>query len=221
MIKVSTTILVFYLMTFSLKAQFIQNVSDLQGKPLVESSNSDVSGSPYLLDDWSKGIVEQGNKISYKDVDLKYNLYTDELFFKNPRDGAMLGFVLPVTGFSLAIKDKIEIYRNGFPEIDNFNRKSYYQVLFDGGIKLLFKNYRTLLEVKPYNSSISEKKLVDNTFYYVFRDNVMTKFKPSRKDFLELFKSKSVEIADFIKNEKIDFKKHDDLTKVFVFYYTL
>jgi hypothetical protein len=36
-----------------------------------------------------------------------------------------------------------------------------------------------------------------------------------------MFKSKSAEIADFIKNEKIDFKKHDDLTKVFVFYNTL
>jgi len=218
MIKVNTTILVFFFLTFSLKAQFIQNLSDMQGKPLVESSISDVSGSPYLLDDWSKGIVEQGNKVSYKDVDLKYNLFKDELFFKNPRDGSMLGFVLPVTGFTLALKDKIEIYRNGFPEIDNFNSKSYYQVLFDGGIKLLFKNYRTLIEVKPYNSSTTEKKLVDNTFFYVFLDNVMTKFKPSRKDFLELFKSKSVEIADFIKNEKIDFKKHDDLIKVFVFY---
>lgn len=221
MLKIYTTILIFFLFTFSLKAQFIQNISDLKGKPLVENLSSDISGSPYLLDDWLKGTVELGNKVSYKDVDLKYNLYKDELFFKNPKDGSMLGFVLPVAGFSLAIKDKLEIYRNGFPDIDNFTRKSYYQVLFDGGIKLLFKNYRTLLEVKPYNSTTTEKKLVDNTFYYVFRDNVITKFKPSKKDFLEMFKSKSAEIADFIKNEKIDFKKHDDLTKVFVFYNTL
>jgi hypothetical protein len=218
---VNTTILIFFFLTFSLKAQFIQNLSDLQGKPLVESTFSDVTGSPYLLDDWSKGIVEQGSKVSYKNVDLKYNLFKDELFFKNPKDGEMLGFVLPVTGFSLTLQDKIEIYRNGFPEIDNFNRKSYYQVLFDGGIKLLFKNHRTMQEVKPYNSPTTEKKFIDNAIYYVFRDNVMTKFKPSKKDFLEMFKSKSAEIADFIKNEKIDFKKHDDLTKVFVFYNTL
>jgi hypothetical protein len=49
----------------------------------------------------------------------------------------------------------------------------------------------------------------------------MTKFKPSKKDFLEMFKSKSTEIADFIKNEKIDLKQHDDLVRVFVFYNTL
>ena len=221
MLKIYTTILIFFLFTFSLKAQFIQNISDLKGKPLVENLSSDISGSPYLLDDWLKGTVELVNKVSYKDADLKYNLYKDELFFKNPKDGSMLGFALSVAGFSLVIKDKIEIYRNGFPEIDNFNKKSYYQVLFDGGSKLLFKNHRTLLEVKPYNSPTTEKKFVDNAIYYVFQANVMTKFKPSKKDFLEMFKSKSAEIADFIKNEKIDFKKHDDLVRVFVFYNSL
>jgi hypothetical protein len=133
----------------------------------------------------------------------------------------MLGFVLPVAGFSLAIKDKLEIYRNGFPDIDNFTSKSYYQVLFDGGIKLVLKSTKTLIEIKPYNSPTTEKKFVENAIYYVFQNNVMTKFKPSKKDFLDLFKSKSAEIADFIKNENIDFKKNADLTKVFVFYNTL
>ena len=104
---------------------------------------------------------------------------------------------------------------------DNFTSKSYYQVLFDGGIKLVLKSTKTLIEIKPYNSPTTEKKFVDNAIYYVFQNNVMTKFKPSRKDFLELFKSKSAEIADFIKNENIDFKKNADLTKVFVFYNTL
>ena len=89
MLKIYTTILIFFLFTFSLKAQFIQNISDLKGKPLVENLSSDISGSPYLLDDWLKGTVELGNKVSYKDVDLKYNLYKDELFFKNPKDGSM------------------------------------------------------------------------------------------------------------------------------------
>ena len=173
MLKIYTTILIFFLFTFSLKAQFIQNISDLKGKPLVENLSSDISGSPYLLDDWSKGTVEQGNKVSYKDVDLKYNLYKDELFFKNPKDGSMLGFVLPVAGFSLAIKDKLEIYRNGFPDIDNFTSKSYYQVLFDGGIKLVLKSTKTLIEIKPYNSPTTEKKFVDNAIYYVFQNNAL------------------------------------------------
>ncbi len=219
--KLNTTLLLLFLSAISLKAQFIQNLPDLQGKPLIEKSYSDVSGTAFLFDDWLKGTVEQGNKISYKDVDLKYSLYKDELFFKNPKDGSMLSFVLPVKAFSLAIKGKTEIYRNGFPAVDNFNTNSFYQVLFDGGIKLLFKSYKTLIEVKPYNATITEKKFVDNSVYYILKDNVMTKFKPSKKDFLEIFNSKANEIDAFIKKEKIDFKQQQDLTKVFQYYSTL
>lgn len=219
--KIKTTLLILFIFTIRLNAQFIQNISDIQGKPLIERTYSDVSGTIFLFDDWIKGTVEQGSKTSYKDVDLKYNTYSDELFFKNPKDGAMLSFVSPATAFSLNVNGKIDIYRNGFPEIDNFNTKSYYQVIFDGGIKLLFKSYKTLIQVKPYNSTTTEKKFIDNSVYYILNGNVMTKFKPSRKDFLEIFSSKSNEIDAFIKKEKIDFKQHQDLTKVFVYYNTL
>lgn len=219
--KIKITLLILFIFTIRLNAQYIQNLPDIQGKPLIERAYSDVSGTVFLFDDWLKGTVEQGNKISYKDVDLKYNTYNDELFFKNPKDGSMLSFVIPVTAFSLAVNGKIEIYRNGFPEIDNFNTKSYYQVIFDGGIKLLFKSYKTLIQVKPYNSTTTEKKFIDNSVYYVLNGNVMTKFKPSRKDFLEIFNSKSNEIDTYIKKEKIDFKQQEDLKKVFVFYSTL
>jgi hypothetical protein len=219
--KFNTTLILIFIFTIKLKAQFIQNLPDIQGKPLSESTYSDVSGTVFLYDGWLKGTVEQGNKLSYKDVELKYSTYKDELFFKNPKDGSMLSFVLPVTAFSLAINGKFDIYRNGFPAIDNFNTNSFYQVIFDGGIKLLFKSYKTLIEVKPYNSTTTEKKFVDNPVYYVLKDNVMTKFKPSRKDFLELFNSKSNEIDAFIKKEKINFKDNQDLAKVFVYYSTL
>lgn len=219
--KITITLLLVFIFTIKLNAQFIQNLSDLQGKPLTESKYSDVTGTVFLFEDWLKGSVEQVTKISYKDVDLKYNNYTDELFFKNPKDGAMLSFVSPVTAFSLNINGRIDMYRNGFPEIDNFNAKSYYQVVFDGGIKLLFKNYKTLIQIKPYNSTITEKKFVDNFAYYVFKDNVMIKFKPSKNDFLQILSSKSNEIDAFIKKEKINFKDNQDLAKVFVYYSTL
>jgi len=219
--KIKITLLLLFIFTIKLNAQYIQNLADLQGKPLTESKYSDITGTVFLFDDWLKGSVEQGAKISYKDVDLKYNTYSDELFFKNPKDGAMLSFVLPATAFSLTVNGKIDIYRNGFPEIDNFTTKSYYQVIFDGGIKLLFKSYKTLSQIKPYNSTITEKKFVDNFAYYVFKDNLMTKFKPSKNAFLEILSSKSSEIDAFIKKEKINFKDNQDLAKVFVYYSTL
>lgn len=218
---INSTILLLLLFAIRSEAQFIQNLPDLQGKPLTENTYTDVSGTPFLLNDWVKGVVEQSNKVSYKNVDLKYNTYKDELYFKNPKDGAMLSFSVPVTAFSLEINGKIESFRNAYPAVDNFTSKTYYQVLFDGEIKLLLKSFKTLVEVKPYNSTTTEKKFIDNSSYYVLNENVMKKFKPSKKDILEIFKSKSTELDTFIKNEKIDFKQNQDLIKVFEYYSSL
>lgn len=219
--KLKTTILLLLIVAIRSNAQFLTNFSDVQGKPIVGSSYTDVTGTAFLYDDWLKGTIEQGNKTSFKGVDLKYSTYKDELYFKNPKDDATLSFALPIVAFSLDVKGKIETYRNGFPEVDNFNTKSYYQVLFEGGVKLLFKSFKTLVEVKPYNSNITEKKFIDNSSYYLLKDNVMQKFKPTKKDVLELFKSKSTEVDSFIKNEKIDFKQQKDLIKLFEYYSSL
>ena len=198
-----------------------QYLNDLQGKPLSEISFTDVVGTPYLYDGWTKGTVELVNGTFYKDLDLKFSLFTDELFFKNTKDETMLAFVLPVKSFLLDFESQKSLYRNGFPEVDNFNKKAYYQVLYDGNLKLLFKSYKTVSEIKPYNSATTEKKFAENYSYYILKDDLMVKIRPSKKDFLELFKNKSAEMDAFIKTEKIDFKKNQDLTRTFEFYSSL
>lgn len=198
-----------------------QYLHDLQGKPLSEMKYTDVVGTPYLYDGWTKGTVELVNGTFYKDIDLKFSLLKDELFFKNTKDETMLSFVLPVKSFLLAGGAQKNLYKNGFPEIDHFTKISYYQVLFDGNSKLLFKNYKTISEIKPYNSATTEKKFADNESYYIFKDDVMKKIRPTKKEFLGLFKNKNTEMEAFIKTEKIDFKNNQDLTRVFEFYNSL
>ena len=49
----------------------------------------------------------------------------------------------------------------------------------------------------------------------------MKRFKPSKKDFMEIFADKSSEIDIFLKKEKVDFKNNADLVKVFEYYSSL
>ncbi|MDA9555003.1 hypothetical protein N9R54_02095 [Pelobium sp.] len=210
--KISITILIFLFFNLGVFAQYMQ---DIQGRPLLEISYTDVTGTPFLFDAWIKGTVELENGLKYKDVPLKFSAYKDELFFKDSKSDNMLAFVVPVKTFVLDIANDSKVYRNGFPDIDSFNGKSYYEVISDGTTKLLYKSYKTLLEIKPYNSATVEKRFSDNANYYVFKDGVMRKFKPSKKDVLALFSNKSTEIDTYLKSEKIDLKKNEDLKKLF------
>jgi hypothetical protein len=212
------SILLLFFISGVANAQYLQ---DLQGKPIMAIAYTDVVGTPFLFDTWSKGTVELEDGAIYKDVFLKYSSFKDELFFKNPKDESLLTFLLPVKSFLLQTGTESQLYRNGFPEIDNYDKSAFYRVLFDKGLTLLVKNYKTMLENKPYNSAITEKSFKDNTSYYIFKANTMKKFKPSKKDFLELFPAKAFEVEAFMKKEKIDFKNNDDLVKVVEYYTSL
>ena len=208
------TILLLLFINGVLKAQFLQ---DIQGRVITEQSYTDVIGSPFLNDAFVNGNVVLTNGVKFKSVLLKYSSYNDELFFKNPKDESLLSFVVPVKSFELLG----QTYVNGFPRIDNFTENSFYELIANSSVKLLVKNYKTILENKPYNSASVEKKFEDNKIYYVFKAGKMKRFKPSKKDFMETFADKSSEIDIFLKKEKVDFKNNADLVKVFEYYSSL
>jgi len=196
------------------KAQFLQ---DIQGRVITEQSYTDVIGSPFLNDAFVNGNVILTNGVKFQSIALKYSSYNDELFFKNPKDESLLSFVVPVKSFELLW----QMYINGFPAIDNFTENSFYELIANSSVKLLLKNYKTILENKAYNSASTEKKFEDNKIYYVFKDGKMKRFKPSKKDLMETFADKSSEIDVFLKKEKVDFKNNADLVKVFEYYSSL
>ena len=208
------TILLLLFISGVSKAQFLQ---DIQGRVITTQTYTDVIGSPFLNDAFVNGNVVLINGVKFQNVLLKYSSYNDELFFKNPKDESLLSFVVPVKSFELLGL----MYINGFPAIDNFTENSFYELIANSSVKLLLKNYKTILENKAYNSASTEKKFEDNKIYYVFKDGKMKRFKPSKKDFMETFADKSSEIDVFLKKEKVDFKNNADLVKVFDYYSSL
>ena len=208
------TILLLLFINGVLKAQFLQ---DIQGRVITTQTYTDVIGSPFLNDAFVNGNVVLINGVKFQNVLLKYSSYNDELFFKNPKDESLLSFVVPVKSFELLGL----MYINGFPAIDNFTENSFYELIANSSVKLLLKNYKTILENKAYNSASTEKKFEDNKIYYVFKDGKMKRFKPSKKDFMEILADKSLEIDVFLKKEKVDFKNNADLAKVFEYYSSL
>ena len=216
--KLHTTILMLLVSFGFANAQYLQ---DVQGRPIMEISYTDIKGTPFLFDDWVSGIVILGNGETFNNVPLKYNVFDEKLYFKNPKNNEILEFVQPVKSFKFNELKGAGVFSKGFPAIDRFNSETFYDVLFDGKVKLLNKKYKTVLEVRPYNSATVEKSFVDRNDYYIVKGNKIERIKNSRKDFLDIFSDKSAQIDAFIKKEKINFKNNDDLVKVFNYFESL
>ena len=127
--------------------------------------------------------------------------------------GASNGALIPVKSFTIAG----QTYLNGFPEIDKFTKNSYYRFLVGDKIKLLSKSYKTILETRPYNSPNIEKSFESQKAFFILKEGKMYKFKPSKKDLLELLASSGPTIEDYLKKEKVNFKSDEDLVKLFGF----
>lgn len=215
---VRITILLLLVFVGVSKAQYLQ---DVQGKPVMEKSYTDIVGTPLLFPNWVLGEVNLDNGNSYQNIPLKYNIVDDILYFMNPKDSTMLEFVQPVQSFNLKLKSGELDYANGFPAIDGFKETSFYQVLYDGTTKLLKKSSKTVLENRPYNSATIEKSFLDASEYFMLQNDKIQKLRLTKKVLLSLFGDKSSQLADFMKKEKIDFKNDEDLIKVFKYYDSL
>jgi len=205
---------------FSLKgqAQFLQ---DIAGVPLTTVNYENVKGTPFLVNEWSSGMVKLANGNTYKDnLFLKYNIKEDQLYFKGKNDET-LEFVDPVKEFVINYKQEAQHYRNGYSFINGFSDKSFFEVLSDGSVQLLKKPTKVILESKQYNSAAVDKSFEDVYQYYIVKQGAAIQIKRDKKSVFTALGDKQTELDEFTKTNKLNLKNDSDLAKLVTYYNSL
>lgn len=219
-------IICFMAMVFGCLASHAQIIHDLQGKPYMEQSYTEVEGNPFLINGWAEGAIDfvNGKSVAIK---VKYDLVKDLLLFQNKSDTTALYFIEPVKAFkftSSAIEDSnilLPTFNSGYPAIDNQTSSSFYLVIAGGKTQLL-KHYRKVIRAdKPYGSATTSKTFVLTDIYYLFANNQISRIKPSQKSILAAMADKSTEIQAYLKNNAVDYKNDAALAKLFSYYNSL
>ncbi|SKB63267.1 hypothetical protein [Daejeonella lutea] len=194
-----------------------QYTEDFRAKTVLEKTYTDVKGSPYLLDNWSLGIVKMASGSSYKDMSLKYDQVTGELIFQD-KSGKSLGFADPIAEFKIiGNNNAFRIFRSGFKATDNNSDKYFYEVLYDGGTILLKDPKKNIVEHRAYNSSTAVKSIVETPAYYVVVNGQLIKFKKDKKALLAALPN-SDKLESYIQDNKLNVKDDTDLAKVVLYY---
>jgi hypothetical protein len=195
------------------------SVGGLNKTNLMTKDEIDVKGSRYLTVGWAKGMVKMASGQIHKDMDLRYNQLDDELTFKNT-DGSELSFQEPVAEFNITTvaddKKTTRLFRNNFVPIKGTTNLAFYEILYDGKIKLVKKNFKYIESYQPYITEAVVKTVMDKNKYYAVIDNKLTEFKNNKKS-LEVFGSKADKIQEYISTNKLDLKLEADLIKVFAY----
>lgn len=197
-----------------LKAQIVQDVA---GKPLIPNKYAEVKGDVYFYENWSKGYVKSADGKRNDSYTLKYDEIEDVPIYLSEEE--TYTFVDRIIEFNLTNKEGIQIiFRNGFKPTSKTTDKSYFQVVYDGDIKFLKKNIKNIIEDREYNSATTVKKITTSPFYFlVDQSQKITQVRRDTKSILEAL-DKNEAASHYIKENKLDLKKDQDLIKLLTFY---
>jgi hypothetical protein len=195
-------------------------LTDQNGKSVLGTKFAGIDGSPYLFDQWVPGKATTDDGKVYDKLMLKYNAYNDQLSFVYSSTDEPQKFEEPVKTFTIFSAPQM-VFVNGFPKIDRQNIDSYYEVI-SAGKTILLKHYSKLIkDTRTFNAMQVNGQYTNAYYYYIYRDNKMIRIKPNKDAVLAALADKAAQINTYLSGNTIDFKKDEDLSKLFDYYNTL
>ena len=202
---------------------FSQVLTDqVTGKVYRENKSNDVSGSPYLFDEWKSGEVTLSNEDKLGDVKLKFNVLYNKFLFK--RNDTTYEFVDDVR--EIRLKDASAKDGNGellFEKVINANGKipagTFVQILSVGKVTLL-KHFSKRIEGENYTNGLftTRKEMISHDAYWATVNKETVPVKLSKKSMEELTNDKQDQVNSYIKSRKLNLKNETDFAAAITYY---
>lgn len=206
---------------------WIIDASDLGGRSLLKRYDPDITGSPFINDNWvrAKLTLSKGKVIG--PIPIKMNIESNELYYQDSTGKEMVvveGLIRKIDCIDFYSKDSIRyVFKSGYPSIDKQNENYYYQVLTEGNIQLLEKRSKSISNEKDaLSGQISKEFVEDKVVLYVYASGTIQPFRSTKNFTFSLFeKNKELPMNKFAEAEKLNFKKTVDLIRLFNYYNSL
>jgi hypothetical protein len=199
------------------------NLNDRDGSPMSKIYEPDITGSPFLKDEWVQARLILFDRKELGPLKAKLNIERNELYFIDSSGTEMVainGKITKVDFLNTFSKDSIRyVFKCGYPAIASQNEYYYYWLLTEGKIELLAKKFRYIRANKDVLSGEVSKEFIEGaTVLYVFSGGKIQELQPGKNNIITLTKDKEQDILRFIDASKINVKKTADLVKLFNYY---
>jgi hypothetical protein len=200
------------------------NVFDQNGKAFVNPA-TEVTGSPFLANDWKNGTVVAASNRRYDSVKIRLNLFSQQVHFLNNSNlelaldkGYIREILLPdpKTGIPARMD-----FQNGFPAVDEQGINNFYEVLVKGKISLLLSIRKIIAQEKDEMSGEVRKEYKTYEDYYAYDGKTMQRIKKDKAFIENLLADRKDKVDTFITENKLKLRSFDEIQKVIEFYNAL
>ncbi len=168
----------------------------------------------FLFDEWaSEAVVVVENK-RYIFPNVNYNMNNDSFITRINKDSA---FILNSNLFDKVIINQ-KIFKSFYDS--SKNSEGIYEVIFEKEkISIVKKHYLSVMEKsKDIMLSQSEPDIRKKSKYLLYNNEnkVFSRFKLRKKEILGLIEKSNIsKIEEFVKSEKLSYKREEDVKKIF------
>jgi hypothetical protein len=183
-------------------------------------SLSGVSGSMFYNDDWAEGYVLLQNQKRTPTLLLRYNIYSNEIYFRQDSEVMVIDPSLPVREFGMSVSfasgNRDIVFRNGYPATNRNSTATFYQVVRAGELSVL-KHYTKRVTERNNMTTGPEKVINDTEDWYLFdsTSHQIMPFKPSKNGVMESLPRYAEQMRVIIKERGLKLKEDADWVILF------
>lgn len=196
-------------------------ILDRNGRPFHQN-DIDVEGSPFFTEHWLPAVLRTATG-GHFDVLARIDLQTQEVHYMDSNSTEMVvsaGFVQDAVLYDSTLQQTF-VFRCGFPKIDNQTEASLYQVLTDRRLFLLKSMRKVIRTEKDEVSGEQRKVFVLYEDFYLYVDGKLSRVRRDPSFFLPFMQDHKEQVTSFIRDQKINFRKTDDLVQLLNYYNSL
>jgi hypothetical protein len=180
-----------------------------------ETEISSATGNPYLLKDWSDGVIVFTSGRVVKQFKLRFDCVHNRLMLQF--DGASFAAESQVKEFLIYTKSGKSrdsmLFRKGFPDIDGSTDETFYQVLLSGKATLLRLFTKTLIEEKQLTEK-GHRRLEDDERYFLLQDGAMVNLPRNKNELVQQLPAQTEPMKQFVAQQTLRMDKADDFVKI-------
>lgn len=191
---------------------------DVHGKPLTEV-NKKIAGLSVLNENWGTGEVKFRNGFTFKNMELQFDLFSNELHFR--KDNIGYSFVDALKEFTMVYpqNDKMHavVFRAGYPGLKRKTENTFYQVVADGK-KLHLLNYmsKQVREEYDYSGPIRHSYQLDNAYFvYDAKQDVLKEVFLNKAALMKALPGYADAIRKFSDDKKYKLKSEAEAIELF------
>lgn len=210
-------IILFFLWSLAVQnvqAQLLQLQDPVSTKNFNPDKYAGIRGTPLLVDKWQHGSVIT-TKGYYADLELKLDLYDNQLFFnKNDESFELTDQIVAVRFFpKWPDTTNQQVFIKGMTQ-NSIKPEQYVQVLVpQGQVQLYRSDIKQVTEMSEINAGMV-KTFANTSRYFVKKGDQFKLVKLNKEEIMPFLAEKEAEINDFIAKKRLNLKKEADFVQI-------